>query len=401
MNVKAPLRIGIASTGRFHMFDLARQLAALGQEPHLFTGYPRFKVDLDLRGIARTRSRWVLLEQARSRLPGVMPAWLRVRTFQDFGRWVDRSLAEHGADVLDALEGAGLEAGRTVRDAGGAWICNRGSSHILTQKRLLEEEYRRWGFSIPKHFFPPEYVDRCLAEYDGANAIVVGSTFSRGTFIRQGLRAGTVHVCPYGVDLSLFHPVPKRDHRFRILFVGTQSLRKGIGYLFDAVRPLVKKGAVELWLIGHVQAETAELLGCNADLFVHKGVRARSELSWYYSQASVLVLPSIEEGLALVQAQAMACGVPVIATPNTGAEDLFSDGVEGVLVPARSPSAIRRAIQRMLDNPAEREEMAAAALRRVRQLGGWASYGRRCLEIYRGVLAEKRSVRATALRVAS
>ncbi len=401
MNTRTSLRIGIATTGRFHMFDLARQLAALGQEPRLFTGYPRFKVDSDLRTIARTRPRWLLLEHAHKNLAGGLPAWLRVRTFEDFGRWLDRTLAEAGTDVLDALEGSGLEAGRRLRDRGGVWICNRGSSHILTQKRLLEEEYRRWGYTMPRHFFPPRYVDRCLAEYEGADAIAVGSTFSRTTFVKQGLPASKVHVCPYGVDLSLFRPEPKHDHRFRILFVGTQSLRKGIGYLFEAVRPLVKKGAVELWLIGHTQAETKDLLGRNADLFVHHGALPRSALARYYSQGSVLVLPSIEEGLALVQAQAMACGVPVIATRNTGAEDLFDDGVEGVLVPARSPAAIRRAIQWMLDNPAKRDEMAAAALERVQRLGGWDAYGKRCLDVYRTVLEEKRFGRSTALSMAS
>lgn len=401
MDRSSPLRIGIASTGRFHMFDLARQLAALGQEPRLFTGYPRFKVDGDLRAISRTRPRWVLLEHARRKLPGVMPAWMRIRTFEDFGRWLDRSLAGTGLDVLDALEGSGLEAGRKLRDSGGVWICNRGSCHILTQKRLLEEEYRRWGFSVPKHFFPPEYLDRCLAEYEGADAIAVGSTFSRKTFVRQGLPAAKVHVCSYGVDLSMFRPVPKLDNRFRILFVGTQSLRKGIGYLFDAVRPLVKKGSVELWLIGHVQPETRELLARNSDLFIHQGAKPRSELSWYYSQGSVLVVPSIEEGLALVQAQAMACGVPVIATRNTGAQDLFSDGVEGTLVAARSPVAIRQAIQAMLDDPAKRDRMAAAALQRVTQWGGWEAYGTRCLAVYREVIEAKRTSRAAAFPMAS
>jgi alpha-maltose-1-phosphate synthase len=392
------LRIGVASTGRFHMFDLARQLAALGQRTRLFTGYPRFKVDGDLRPITRTHARWAVAERL---LAGAVPAWLRVRMFQDFGRWLDRSLPPTGLDILDALEGSGLEAGRKVRDAGGVWICNRGSCHIRTQKWVLEEEYRRWGFALPKHFFPPQYVDRCLAEYEGADAIVVGSTFSGGTFVREGLPSAKIHVCPYGVDLSLFRPAPKRDSRFRVLFVGTQSLRKGIGYLFEALRPLVNKSGVELCLIGHVQPETKALLDRNADLFVHHGALPRAELFSYYSQASVLVLPSLEEGLALVQAQAMACGVPVIATPNTGAEDLFSDGVEGLLVPARSPAAIRDAIQWMMDNPARRDEMAEAALRRVGQLGGWDSYGRRCLDVYRAVRDAKQSTRATPLLKAS
>jgi glycosyltransferase involved in cell wall biosynthesis len=114
---------------------------------------------------------------------------------------------------------------------------------------------------------------------------------------------------------------------------------------------------------------------------------ARDELYKHYSQASVLVLPSIEEGLALVQAQAMACGIPVIATENTGAADLFTDGVEGFIVPIRDPRAIREKILTLYENPAMREQMGEAALARVRKIGGWDDYGERALAYYRGALA--------------
>ena len=397
MPISRPLSIGVASTGRFHMFDLTRQLSALGHDVHLFAGYPAIKVDPDLRRLASTRSRWVLAEHLWSRLPGRQPAWLRSRMFTDFGNWVERSIRGLDLDLLDALEGSGLEAGRAVRDRGKVWICNRGSAHILTQKRVLEQEHRRWGGSLPAHYFPPKYLDRCLAEYEGADAIVVGSTFSKRTFVEQGSRESKVHVCPYGVDLSMFKPVPKEDKRFRVLFVGTQSIRKGIGYLLDALRPLVQTRGVELWLIGHTAPEAKRILDRYADVFQQKGPQPRRNLSWFYSQGSVLVLPSIEEGLALVQAQAMACGVPVISTRNSGAEDLYTDGVEGLLVPARDPRAIRERILWLMDNPERRDEMAEAALSKVKTLGGWESYGMRCLEVYRNVLRDKLSSQSGAV----
>ena len=64
------------------------------------------------------------------------------------------------------------------------------------------------------------------------------------------------------------------------------------------------------------------------------------ELAALMSRSHVLALPSIEEGLALVQAQAMACGCPVVCSTNTGGEDLFTDGVEGFIVPIRDPIAL-------------------------------------------------------------
>jgi glycosyltransferase involved in cell wall biosynthesis len=93
------------------------------------------------------------------------------------------------------------------------------------------------------------------------------------------------------------------------------------------------------------------------------------------SRSHVLALPSIEEGLALVQAQAMACGCPVVCSTNTGGEDLFTDGVEGFIVPIRDPLTLAERLQRLADDPALQRSMREAALRRVRSLGGWKEYG--------------------------
>jgi glycosyltransferase involved in cell wall biosynthesis len=153
---------------------------------------------------------------------------------------------------------------------------------------------------------------------------------------------------------------------------------------------LIEKQLCELWLIGGVDNSAKALLAKNQDLFVYKGIQPRAALASMYSQGSVLVLPSIEEGLALVQAQAMACGLPVIATTNTGAENLFGDGVEGFIVPIRNPVAIRDKVEWMIGHPIERTDMGAAALRRVKSFGGWNRYGEQYLAMYREILARKR-----------
>jgi glycosyltransferase involved in cell wall biosynthesis len=234
-------------------------------------------------------------------------------------------------------------------------------------------------------------VDKELQEYAEADLITVPSTFAYRSFVEKGVTPDRIRKLPYGVDLSLFYPVPKEDDRFRVLFVGGYSLRKGINYLFEAVRPLVQKRNIEVWLVGTPSSEAREILDRNVDVFTDKGSQPRSKLAWFYSQSSVLVLPSIEDGFGLVLAQAMACRVPVIATTNTGAEDLITDGVEGFIVPTRDPDIIRDRIQWMLDNPAERQAMGEAALRRVKSLGGWDKYGETAIAVYRQLLNGQRS----------
>jgi glycosyltransferase involved in cell wall biosynthesis len=88
-----------------------------------------------------------------------------------------------------------------------------------------------------------------------------------------------------------------------------------------------------------------------------------------------MVMPSLDEGMALVQGQAMACGCPVIATTNTGAEDLFTDGVEGFIVPIRDPDSLAKRMQQLAEDSSLLQRMSEAALARVRELGGWQQYG--------------------------
>jgi starch synthase len=390
MPIDRTLKVTVASIGRCHMFDLARQIKALGQEVSLLTGYPQQKVDRELRPIARTHPMWVFAEHLCLRLPWDPPGWLLYQQARDFGEWAAKCLHNQKPDIFDALDGGGLEAGRMLRDRGSVWICNRGAAHVVTQKLLLEEEHRRWGIPIPRHYFASDHIDRSLAEYGGADAIVVPSRFVARSFQEQGVPAEKVYVCPYGVDLSMFAPQPKLDDKFRVIFVGTQSIQKGMGYLLDGLRPLVQNRAVEIWMVGQTGSDAHEILRRNATLFTHKGVQPRSQLAALYSQASVLVLPSVQDGFGLVMAQAMACGVPVIATQNTGAEDLFTaDGVEGFIIPIRNPLAIRHKVQWMLDNPELRDRMAAAAVSRVKRLGGWRTYGLQCLKVYRNLLLQK------------
>jgi glycosyltransferase involved in cell wall biosynthesis len=369
------------------MIDLARQMLRQGQDVEVFTGNPMCRVDEDLRPHTRTYPYFHTLAVLRMRIPPPPKAtWWHDRDMRTLGRWLARSINPESVDILDGLEGLGPGAGRLMKARGKAWICNIATAHILDRKALAEE-YRHWGAPAPR--WSAANVERVLAEYAEADALVVPSDFVRRSFVEHGVPSDKLRVCPYGVELAMFHRMPKEDSKFRVLFVGCASITKGIGYLFEALRPLVEKGLCELWLIGSIESAVRKLLEKNKDIFVYKGVQPRAKLALLYSQGSVLVLPSIQEGLAMVQAQAMACGLPVIATTNTGSENLFTDGLEGFVVPIRDPLAIRAKVEWMIGHPSERSDMGAAALERVRALGGWDRYGEQCLAVYREVLARK------------
>ena len=388
-------RIGVVSHTPFWLFDHGRELGRRGWDVSLYTATPRRMIDSAVASRVHVKLGWATSSQALRRLarfglyvPGPWFWAMERRARAELARWAAPRV--EGLALLDVLSTWGTELGPLVQRGGGRHVCNRGSSHILFQRDLLTEEFARWSCPPPDGF-PDWLVERELAEYATADAIAVPSTFVRRTFERRGVPAARVHVTPYGVDLTRFSPRPREDDRFRVLFVGSASVRKGIGYLFEAVRPLVLAGRAELWLVGAVSTEARALVARHGDIVTPKGFVPPDQLAATFSQGSVLVLPSIEEGLARVQAQAMACGLPVIATPNTGAEDLFDDGREGFVVPIRDSRAIRERLEWMLASPDARRAMGEAAQRRVAASSGWGAYGDAVERLYRHLL-EGRSV---------
>jgi glycosyltransferase involved in cell wall biosynthesis len=249
---------------------------------------------------------------------------------------------------------------------------------------LLTEEYEKWGMRCEE--FDEWLVERELREYDECDLIVVPSTFSYQTFLDRGIPARKLALVPYGVDIKFFTPRQRKDTTFRVLYLGALSLRKGIPYLMEAIASLDLSDH-EVWLAGPIRPEARPFLRDMEGRYRYFGVLKRDEIPSYLSKGSVLVLPSIEEGLALVQAQAMACGLPVIASENTGARDLFTDSVEGFIVPPRDARAIREKIRLLYDHPEVLGRMSHAAASRVRALGGWSHYGDLITEAYARLLA--------------
>ncbi|MEO8727541.1 MAG: glycosyltransferase family 4 protein, partial [Acidobacteriaceae bacterium] len=306
-----------------------------------------------------------------------------------FDEWITHRITRPGAecDALIAISGAGLKAGQKVQASGGKYICDRGSTHARFRSRALEQEYSRWN--IPLETEDPRDTEREERQYAMADAITVPSNFAARSFVQEGIAPGKIHIIPYGVRLDAFHPVatPPPDE-FQVIFVGQISLHKGIPYLLQAFAN-IRHPHKRLRLIGSVMREMKPVLSKlpleNVEM---TGAVPKSQLLEYMSRSHVMVLPSIDEGFGMVQGEAMACGCPVIATTHTGAENLFTDGVEGFIVPPRDPEALADRLRRLADDPNLQRQMSAAALERVQHLGGWNDYGDRWIKLLRELCGE-------------
>ncbi len=311
------------------------------------------------------------------RVPAEVTAKIAAWNALAFDRYTARKIDGEWCEAFVAISGAGLLTGARVQRNGGRFLCDRGSTHQRFQERMVEEEYRRWGVPLP--LAKPHIAIREEAIYAQADAITVPSSVAKRSFVEMGVAAEKVHVIPYGVRLDRFKPsAPPPSHEsFELLFAGGVSLRKGIPYLLEAFAKLSHPGK-HLSVVGSISPEIRRLLGrLPTEGVTFTGPLPQTELAQRMSASHALVLPSVEEGLALVQGQAMACGCPVIATVATGAEDLFTDETEGFIVPDRNVSALAERMQQLADDPGLQRRMSGAALARVKTLGGWDNYGDR------------------------
>jgi glycosyltransferase involved in cell wall biosynthesis len=382
------VKITISVLGRFHLFYLAKQLQDHNFLCRLITSYPRFEAVKY--GIKPENITSLLSHEIHNR------GWRQIsRITESFFNpqymifeLYDRHAARHlmaASDIFVGLSGCSLYSLRRARRLGAKTVLERGSSHMLYQRKIITEEYRRFG--LEKTVVHPKVVERELTEYQEADYISIPSHFVKETFVQQGIPAAKLIQTPYGVDLSNFHPIPKQDKVFRIIHCGGLSIRKGVPYLLQAFSELRLKDA-ELWLIGSMTEEIKPFLQkFSSPAIVHKGPFPEKDLFRYYSQGSVFCLVSIEEGLAMVQAQAMACGLPVICTTNTGGADLVREGRDGFILPIRDVEAIKEKILYFYENPEAARSMGESARRRVAAGFSWSDYGRRMIAAYQSILS--------------
>jgi len=363
--------------GVFHHFELARELESRGHLERIYSTWPWARLKREGLPPARVESfPWIHTPDMILTQRGLMPRWLGDHLGYAnallFDEWTLRRIPP--CDAFVAISGAGLKTGRLVQQRGGKFLCDRGSSHQRYQEQIVSDEYRRWNVDLPVSDIRDTLREEEI--YATADAITVASTFSRRSFIEQGVPAEKIHSIPYGVRLENFakvaDPVPDT---FEVLFVGAVSLRKGLPYLLQAFariqhpsKRLRIAGQVPNWMkpiFASLPQEHVEFLGSVP----------QTELPRIMSTSHVLVLPSIEDGFGMVMGQAMACGCPVLSSTNTGGEDLYTDSVEGFIVPIRDVDAMADRMQRLADDPALQKHMSEAALNRVQHLGGWTQYG--------------------------
>lgn len=254
---------------------------------------------------------------------------------------------------------------------------------------LVQQEAQKWpGWErhAPAPHAMAELWQRRAAEREAASLVLVNSDWSRRAMLQLGVPEHKLIIVPlaYEPPATADSPRPRHDGPLTVLWLGSVILRKGIPYLFEAAKRL--RGSGVRFVVAGPIGISDQAAASAPDNLALIGPVTRDRVGEMYRQAHLFVLPTVSDGFAITQLEAMAHGLPVIATYNCG--DVVDDGVDGLRIPAADAEALAQAISRLNDDRQLLAEMSRHALEKSRQF---------TLERYaRSVEAAVEQVRSTA-----
>ncbi len=256
-------------------------------------------------------------------------------------------------------------------------------------RKIFQEEAERlpeWAPTLQGDRDSPEKMARKERELALAGVVLCPSQFVLDSLPGEIRAAKPCHLVPYGAPPPV---APARDPReadpqrpLRLLFAGAWSQRKGLADVFAALRLLNDPRAVELVLLGQPCAPM-EFYRAQQVPFTAEAPRANEAVLALMETCDALVLPSLVEGRAIVQLEALSRGLPLLVTRNAGGEDLITPGATGFLVPIRDPAALAEKIAWLRDHRAAWPAMRAACRARAAEIS-WAAYRRSLLAALKG-----------------
>lgn len=386
------MKVLISVVGRFHAFDLAIQLEKHGVLKKINTTYPKHivaKWGISKDKITSNSILEILNRYIKKYVPNNVKKFLNLYIQKQQAKSNVKLLND--VDVFIGWSGSSLEAIIEAKKRGVITILERGSSHYSYQMEVLTEEFEAYN-----KVFTPDYNtwQRELLEYELTDYISIPSIFVKNTFLKLGIPESKLLLNPYGVDLADFKQITKTDDVFRVVYAGGFTLQKGVEYLLQAFYELDLPNS-ELIHLGSVNEETNTIIEkYKRNNIKYLGHQKQNELYKFYSQGSVFVMMSIQDGFGMVLTQAMSSGLSIITSTNTGGPDLVSaNGEEGFVIDIRDVDALKEKLLFLYNNPDKCKRMGLKAKAKVSEGFSWDDYGNRYTKNLEVVLENKKAKR--------
>lgn len=364
------LRVNLATSGRFHLLDLARELDALGVDVRFYSYVPRHRAEsFGLRPQCH-----VALLPYLFPLVAVQRAapWFLPRIMERLVCWALDAivlLQMRKCDLLICMSGIFVRTPRMAKKKYGAHVhIHRSSRHILSQQEILANLTRAQQVS---EFI----VRRELQAYELADHIIVPSTHVMESFDPWPELRKKTFLNLLAADIMQFptRAVALMPERPTVAFIGQWSYQKGVDILVEAIKQMPD---VHLIHVGAI----ADAPFPRESQFTHHDHVQQGKLSEFYGSCHVLALPSRQDGFGLVMLQALCSGRQVVCSDRTAGPDLAKlPGLAELVstVPAGDIQALRRALRQALD----RAKRGLGPLSEEgRQMLSWGQYAKRELD---------------------
>lgn len=262
-----------------------------------------------------------------------------------------------------------LETARWVKERGAKCVvCQMDPSSVEVDLVKLEEQKWR-GWAKAPLLVPEEYFTWRKTEWALADIVMVNSAWTRDALVKLGVPFDKIAIIPLAYEVENLSedppPIRSESEPLRVLFLGQANLRKGIPYLLEAAAQL-RGEPVQIDIVGPIGISDRHVVSAPPNVRFH-GAAPRSLTREFYEMADIFVLPTISDGFALTQLEAMSHGLPVIVTPNCG--EVVRDGIDGLIIPPANATALANAIRTVLEDPERHQAMREEALKNVQRFG--------------------------------
>lgn len=366
-----------------HVAALSTQIAALGHDVTVHTRRDDAALP-DRVTVAGVTVDHVDAGPARPLAKDLLPRWMG-----DFTRELARRWDADPPDVIHSHYWMSGDATLRARPLSAAVVHTYHALGVVKRRHL--------GPADPS---PPDRTDVEAGIAQRADRIVATCCDELQELHGIGAHPGRIDIVPCGVDLARFHPEgPTADRtasRRRIVVVGRLVARKGVD---DVIRALRGVPDAELVVAGGPRVDAlaqdpearrlrAVARDCGvADRVELRGAVPRSDVPALLRSADVVACAPWYEPFGIVPLEAMACGVPVVATAVGGMLDTVVPEVTGLHVPPHDPAALATALQRMLDDDDACRQMGAAGRLHASRHYGWDTVAADTLGSYRTAIA--------------
>lgn len=270
---------------------------------------------------------------------------------ETFCKQVSRRLPDSPA-VVFAFSSAAKEIFEVARERGAVCFLDQGIPPLTYDFKLVqeqEEHYQAWVGRSSTWPGVNKYTERQQAEWAVADIILCPSSFCYRGLEATGAPLEKVRMLPFGIVPGFYCAEPRlADAReFVVLFAGNSPIRKGLPDFVIALELLGRKN-IRGVVAGDLSSLSRYGIARTARICDVLGPVPRPQVARLYQEADVFVFPTVSDVFPAVVLEAMASGIPVITTDQCGAADVIRDGVDGFLVPVRSPEKIAERLERLM-----------------------------------------------------